>query len=291
MNMEKKNTSDSRYTGSYGGLLGKTIIFVLITVASAGIALPWAIVFLHRWVVGKSTVSKKQLVFVGHGKQLFPSWILVWLVGAASATSLALAWRATGGWEAYSVWEHTMPSLGLILSCIGAFVVIAFMVMWFGLKSTRILVANTHYEGGESTTSSFGSSYWQYIGKNIVFALRLAITIGIALPWALKHFMKWWTGETKIDDAPVEYTAPPSFLKKWIPYWLLIVVSGFAADLPLSAKECVRCQFDGHTAASAWFVVLDVALEVGEFLAQVLVNTFVLRQVVARVSSGVTGKN
>lgn len=277
--MEQGNNG-SQYSGSYKGLLGRVVLLILISVASLGIAVPWAIMLVYRWVASKVKLNDKQVVFSGVGKQLFPAWILAWVIGVGSAAAVAAT-----GWMAFdaTVWyEHNafgwdvVPPLFAIIAVLAVIVVAASFARFY-LKMTRILIANTHFEGGEELTSSFGSSFWQFIGKHIVFGLRLVITLGIALPWALDYLLTWFTGETKIDNDSFTYTAAPSFLKKWLPYWAILWVVWIFQDVTDVSNEWGEYGREGSGALNGLF-------ELAELFVQVWVYTVVYRWIFSRIS-------
>lgn len=65
-----------------GGVLDtiiNTIVASLIVTITFGIATPWAICYMMRFVIGHAVVDGKRLAFDGTGGQLFGQW-LKWLL-------------------------------------------------------------------------------------------------------------------------------------------------------------------------------------------------------------------
>lgn len=280
----EQEQSGSQYSGRYGGLLGRVVLMILISIGSVGIAVPWAISLMYRWITSKVKLNGKQVVFSGSGKQLFPSWILVWLIGAVGlSVSVATGWSMfdPAVLHEHTAWDASSIPPAFILVSLLAGLSISATSVWFQLKSTRILTANTHFEGEQGKTSSFSSSYWQYLGKNIVFYLRLFITAGLGLPWALKHFMTWFTGETKIDETQLNYNAEPSFLKKWTPYWLIWWILWILQEVTNPDAKGWHEEYEEIPGA---LHAVNGLLEIGELFIQVWVYTAVLRWIFSRIT-------
>ncbi len=229
--MENNTITPSKYDGTYWGLLGKTVLAIIISVASLGIAFPWAFTLVHRWVVSKMSLNGKKLRFDGRGGQLFGVWITMYAIMGAITIAIivlifliALTLEFDSHWEFshldWAPWALFIIPLGLLWIA-GAF----FLGFWFDLKLNQVAVAGIHREESDANeTSNFSAGYWEFIGNNILLGLRLLVTVGIGLPWALRKYASWFTSKTEIDNAKLTYTAMPSFLKSWIPYWIGIVI-------------------------------------------------------------------
>ncbi len=62
-----------------GGLLqqiGWSLLAILVTLCTCGIAFPWAYCMLLRWQVKHTVIDGRRLVFDGTGGQLFGNWII-----------------------------------------------------------------------------------------------------------------------------------------------------------------------------------------------------------------------
>lgn len=266
----ENNSSQSQYSGSYKGLLGRVVLLLLISFGSVGIAVPWAIALVYRWFISNVKIDERQLVYKGVGKTLFPSWILVWLVSAGTVGILAfVGWRSFGDYGHFESHSFAAPFFFMVVLAVVIFVALG---AWFHLKATKILIHDTHFEGEEEKNSSFGASYLQFIGKHIVFGLRLLVTLGIGLSWALDYLVSWAMGQTKIDDTPLKYTAGSSFLKKWLPYWALLVAIWIA--------QWITEEYDYSHTANA----VNGILQLADLFVQVWVHTVIYRWIFARIS-------
>ncbi len=70
---EKKVSS-----GWHGGVLetiGYSIVASLIVSFTCGIATPWAICFMMKFIISNTVIDGKALAFDGNGGQLFGNWI------------------------------------------------------------------------------------------------------------------------------------------------------------------------------------------------------------------------
>ena len=65
----------SKFSGGLLGLIGVNIVFILISVFTLGIGIPWAVCFKEDWVATHTTIDGKQLKFDGKGIQLFGNYI------------------------------------------------------------------------------------------------------------------------------------------------------------------------------------------------------------------------
>ena len=71
---------ESKFTGRLIQLIGVSILQILLTFVTFGIALPWAVCIKERWVAKHTMIDGKQLVFDGNGGQLFGKYILWFLL-------------------------------------------------------------------------------------------------------------------------------------------------------------------------------------------------------------------
>ena len=223
--MEPSQSVHSQYRGSYGGLLWRLFVATTLSIWTLGIALPWSITLIYRWVVGNVQISGVKVRYSGTAGQLYKACIAPWLIIFAVLNAVIAAF------------------IGYLPSNVGAFgpTVIVFIPMmltlilagaWFALAAHRALIAHTHYNGDDGqAVSAFGSSYGRFLGQHILFALRLLITFGIGLPWAAAHYMKWWSANATIDGRRLQYTARTSFLEKWVPFLIGYVVIQIASEV------------------------------------------------------------
>ena len=71
---------ESKFTGGLLGLIGVSILQVLVTVCTLGLAYPWAVCMKERWIAKHTIIDGKQLVFDGTGMQLFGSYLKWYLL-------------------------------------------------------------------------------------------------------------------------------------------------------------------------------------------------------------------
>ena len=65
----------SRYDGGVLGTLAAGIVTSLIITFTCGIATPWAICYMYKFVINHIIIDGKRLCFDGNGAQLFGNWI------------------------------------------------------------------------------------------------------------------------------------------------------------------------------------------------------------------------
>ena len=70
---------ESKFTGGVLELIGMSIACSLLTSITFGIAFPWAICMMVKWVLKNTVVDGKALTFDGNGAQLIGNWIK-WLL-------------------------------------------------------------------------------------------------------------------------------------------------------------------------------------------------------------------
>ena len=72
--------SESKFTGGLLGLIGISILQILLTVITLGLAYPWAVCMKERWIAKHTIIDGKRLVFDGTGMQLIGKYIIWWLL-------------------------------------------------------------------------------------------------------------------------------------------------------------------------------------------------------------------
>lgn len=73
-------TKVSGWDGSVFDTFVNGLIASLIISCTCGIATPWAICYMMKFVVGHATIDGKKLSFDGDGVQLFGLWIKWWFL-------------------------------------------------------------------------------------------------------------------------------------------------------------------------------------------------------------------
>ncbi len=74
------STTDSYFDGGLLGLLGVTLVSIIITFFTVGICFPWALCYYKKWICSHSVVEGKRLRFDGTGMGLFGIWIKIFLL-------------------------------------------------------------------------------------------------------------------------------------------------------------------------------------------------------------------
>ena len=69
----------SNYDGSVLGFFGVSLLTSLLICCTLGIATPWAICYLWRYIISHVNIDGRRLTFDGNGAQLFGNWIK-WLI-------------------------------------------------------------------------------------------------------------------------------------------------------------------------------------------------------------------
>ena len=67
--------SDFKFVGGAANYLGTAILATIITVFTAGICYPFALVLMERWKAKHATIQGRKVVFAGSGIGLFGLWI------------------------------------------------------------------------------------------------------------------------------------------------------------------------------------------------------------------------
>ena len=177
---------ESKFTGTYGSLLGNRIVNSLISIFTLGFGIPWVICRSYRWEVDHTVIDGRRLKFDGTGGKLIGSWIK-WMF-------------------------LTLITCGIY-------------GLWVPLKKRAWIVEHSHIEGlaGESKfTGGLGS----YIGLQIVNALIMIFTLGLGLPWVVCRTERWDSEHQIIDGRRIYFDGKASQLfGNWIKWILLTIIT------------------------------------------------------------------
>ena len=66
---------ESKFTGGLLGLIGISLLQILLTVFTLGIAFPWAVCIKEGWIARNTIIDGRKLYFDGTGGQLFGNYI------------------------------------------------------------------------------------------------------------------------------------------------------------------------------------------------------------------------
>ena len=75
VNVDKPAAKESTWDGGVLDTIVNSIIASLIVSFTCGIATPWAICYIMKFVVSHAIVDGKRLTFTGSGGSLFANWI------------------------------------------------------------------------------------------------------------------------------------------------------------------------------------------------------------------------
>ena len=71
---------NSYFDGGLLGLIGNSILGILITVFTLGFCFPWAVCSKQRWISKHTVIDGKRLNFEGTAMGLFGTWIKILLL-------------------------------------------------------------------------------------------------------------------------------------------------------------------------------------------------------------------
>lgn len=74
---------ESKFTGNILEYLGMTVVTVVISACTFGLAVPWTIAWYQSWLTKNTVIDGRKLTFDGNGTQLFVNyikWFLLTLV-------------------------------------------------------------------------------------------------------------------------------------------------------------------------------------------------------------------
>lgn len=177
---------ESKFTGTYGSLLGNRIVNSLISIFTLGFGIPWVICRSHRWVVDHTVIDGRRLKFDGTAGNLFGSWIK-WMF-------------------------LTLITCGIY-------------GLWVPLKRRAWIVEHSHIEGlaGES---KFTGGLASFLGLQIVNALIMIFTLGLGLPWVVCRTEKWDSEHQIIDGQRIYFDGNAAQLfGNWIKWILLTIIT------------------------------------------------------------------
>ena len=177
---------ESKFTGTYGSLLGNRIVNSLISIFTLGFGIPWVICRSHRWVVEHTVIDGRHLSFDGTGGKLIGAWIK-WMF-------------------------LTLITCGIY-------------GLWVPLKKRAWIVEHSHIEGF-SGESKFTGGLGSYIGLQIVNALIMIFTLGLGLPWVVCRTEKWDSEHQIIDGQRICFDGKASqIFGNWIKWILLTIIT------------------------------------------------------------------
>lgn len=164
----------SVFDGSGMELFLINLVGALICLVTIGLASPWVICYRIGWDRRHTVYNGRRLAFNGTGIQLFGKWIVWFLL--------------------------TIVTCGLY-----SFVM--------GLKLEQWVLSHTTFADEVSDpnntdvfpNSGFEGNMFEWIGYTLVMGLASGLTCGIALPWVVCSFNKWYAPNVRISGKRLRF--------------------------------------------------------------------------------------
>ena len=164
----------SVFDGSGLELFIINLVGAFICLVTIGLASPWVICYKIGWDRRHTVYNGRRLAFNGTGIQLFGQWIIWFLL--------------------------TIVTCGLY-----SFVM--------GLKLEQWILSHTTFADEVSDpnntdvfpNSGFEGNMFEWIGYNLVMGLASGLTCGIALPWVVCSFNKWYAPNVRISGKRLRF--------------------------------------------------------------------------------------
>ena len=164
----------SVFDGSGLELFIINLVGALICLITIGLASPWVICYRIGWDRRHTVYNGRRLAFNGTGIQLFGKWIVWFLL--------------------------TIVTCGLY-----SFVM--------GLKLEQWVLSHTTFADEVSDpnntdvfpNSGFEGNMFEWIGYTLVMGLASGLTCGIALPWVVCSFNKWYAPNVRISGKRLRF--------------------------------------------------------------------------------------
>lgn len=164
----------SVFDGSGLELFIINLVGAFICLVTIGLASPWVICYRIGWDRRHTVYNGGRLAFNGTGIQLFGKWIVWFLL--------------------------TIVTCGLY-----SFVM--------GLKLEQWILSHTTFADEVSDpnntdvfpNSGFEGNMFEWIGYNLVMGLASGLTCGIALPWVVCSFNKWYAPNVRISGKRLRF--------------------------------------------------------------------------------------
>ena len=164
----------SVFDGSGLELFIINLVGAFICLVTIGLASPWVICYKIGWDRRHTVYNGRRLAFNGTGIQLFGKWIVWFLL--------------------------TIVTCGLY-----GFVM--------GLKLEQWILSHTTFADEVSDpnntdvfpNSGFEGNMFEWIGYNLVMGLASGLTCGIAVPWVVCSFNKWYAPNVRISGKRLRF--------------------------------------------------------------------------------------
>lgn len=185
------NPAESYFDGSGAELLGYTILGVIVSFVTCGIAAPWMICMVYRWKISHTVINGRRFTFNGSGGSLLGHWILWEILTVITCGIYGFFTHvALRKWELSHTFIDDEPVLP-------------------GVKS-----------------SYFDGNSFEYFGYGILAGILVCITCGIATPWVMCMLQKWDIRHQCINGRRLTFSGSGlGFLGEYIIIALLTMVT------------------------------------------------------------------
>ena len=199
----------SYFDGSAWKLIGWRLLAVLITVASLGLAFPWALTLAIRWETERTVINGRRLKFTGRGVQLLGKYLLFLLVMAGTVAPCV-----------YSVLARTYNAWALLV-----LLPWAFLGLGFALSVKRWRVKHTVYADDPDVEGVFDAKAGAWFARHLLLLLGTVLTLGIGHAWCKRQMLRWQAEHTKLGGGTMTFRGTASELFGRSLLWLLLSVA------------------------------------------------------------------
>ena len=169
---EEIESLDSHFDGKGVELFVKLILMNLLTAVTCGIAAPWAIVNVRKWVISHTVIEGRRLTFTGNGTQLFGLWIK-WVL----LSIITCGFYSIFAYVDYLKWEKKHTGYE------------------DQIPDEKGLFANSYFEGVTP----------EYLGYSVFMGWLTVITCGIGFPWGVNMYNRWDRKNTYVSGDKLFY--------------------------------------------------------------------------------------
>lgn len=198
----------SYFDGAAWKLIGWRLLAVLITAASLGLALPWALTLVIRWETKHTAINGRRLQFTGRGSQLlFKSLLGVLALAAAAAPCVYVLLT-----QSFNAWI-----LLVLLPW-------ALIVLRLALSVERWRVRHTVYADEADVEGVFDANDAAWFGRQLLLLLGTVLTLGFGYAWCRRQWLRWQQEHTSLGGGTMTFRGSAVELFGKMLLWLLLSV-------------------------------------------------------------------
>lgn len=207
----------SGFDGTLGGLIGISLLQLLISVVTLGLGIPFAVCIGIRWQMRHTVVEGKRLYFKGNGFQLWGN-VLKWLFCTVFTLGIYGFWLPIK----YNEW------------------VAKHLVLYRHWKD------NNYRRYHTKTHSAFDGKLKGLIGITVLQLLVIILTLGLGIPFAFCMGKKWAMGHTIVEGRRLGFDGNGfqywGNIFKWL-FFTLITLGVYAFWIPVMEMRWVAKHF------------------------------------------------